>query len=133
MVKEDYVSFKLAKLLKEKGFNEPCRSYYIDGDYRNCASNITLKDFNTSEEIVLRPTHQTALAWLRKKYIFICIVPFITTSTKGNELNGYEPWVTSFKALTWFNHLVMKGDTTYIKSYGKATEIAIKYALKNLI
>lgn len=27
MIKEAYVSFEIAKLLKEKGFNEPCRAY----------------------------------------------------------------------------------------------------------
>jgi hypothetical protein len=28
MIKEDYVSFEVAKLLKEKGFNEICRAAY---------------------------------------------------------------------------------------------------------
>lgn len=28
MIAEDYVSFEVAKLLKEKGFNEPCRAIY---------------------------------------------------------------------------------------------------------
>jgi hypothetical protein len=28
MITEDYVSFEVAKLLKEKGFNEPCIATY---------------------------------------------------------------------------------------------------------
>ena len=27
-ITEDFVSFEIAKLLKEKGFDEPCRSLY---------------------------------------------------------------------------------------------------------
>ena len=32
MITEDYVSFETAKLLKEKGFNESCYTYYDDID-----------------------------------------------------------------------------------------------------
>ena len=28
MITEDYVSFETAKLLKEKGFDEPCQYFY---------------------------------------------------------------------------------------------------------
>ena len=28
MITEDYVSFEVAKMLKEKGFNEPCHATY---------------------------------------------------------------------------------------------------------
>ena len=28
MITEDYVSFEVAKLLRDKGFNEPCRGVY---------------------------------------------------------------------------------------------------------
>ena len=35
-ITEDYVSFETAKLLKEKGFNEPClKEYYINGYLSN--------------------------------------------------------------------------------------------------
>ena len=30
MITEDYCSYEVAKLLKEKGFNEPCRAYWDD-------------------------------------------------------------------------------------------------------
>ena len=30
MITEDYVSFEIAKLLKEKGFSEPCYTCYLN-------------------------------------------------------------------------------------------------------
>ena len=30
IITEDYVSYEVAKLLKEKGFDEPCYTCYID-------------------------------------------------------------------------------------------------------
>ena len=41
MIKEDYVSYEVAKLLKEKGFDEEC-GYFL-------------------------PTHQMAMKWLREE------------------------------------------------------------------
>ena len=67
MVKEAYCSFGLAKLLKEKGFHEPCIATY----------NSTTKNFQVEEiyedwtihwkDYISAPTHQMACAWIRKK------------------------------------------------------------------
>ena len=68
MLKEDYVSFEVAKLLKEKGFDESCRAVYEEEVLRIN----TLCDYHNSElsSYVSAPTHQMACAWIREKYGF---------------------------------------------------------------
>lgn len=76
MNKEDYVSFEVAKLLKEKGFNEPCFSQYTKtGSIWNCQAP---ENFNESEGCYSRPSLYEAQKWLRKQGVFIVITPRYT-------------------------------------------------------
>lgn len=62
---EDYVSFDVAKLLKEKGYCWPCDSFYtLEGyiKFRTIADN-----FNRLTAYS-RPTLYEAQKWLREKY-----------------------------------------------------------------
>lgn len=52
MIKEDYIIFEIAKLLKEKGFNN---------------------DFPKGDCTQIACTQQMAMAWLRKKQVYIMI------------------------------------------------------------
>ncbi len=77
-IEEDYCSFEISKLLKEKGFDESCNSFYIlldNGEYRYTMSDFPYKNsckYNVSS--FARPTHQMAMKWLReKKNIYIQI------------------------------------------------------------
>ena len=69
MIEEAYCSFEVSKLLKDKGFDEPTLSYYKS----NKVNYGALINRNGISDIVCRPTHQMALAWLRSKGIFITI------------------------------------------------------------
>lgn len=67
MITEDYVSFEVAKLLKDKGFNEECWEYYDNNKnfksfriIRCNYDNIPYKD------AYIAPTHQMAMKWLRE-------------------------------------------------------------------
>jgi hypothetical protein len=61
MITEDYVSFNIAKLLKEKGFDEYCGYYSSDGEYWGyCTYNHKGKDY------ISAPTLQMAMKWLRE-------------------------------------------------------------------
>ena len=104
MIKEDYVSFEVAKLLKEKGFDEMVSSFYPPGD-------------------IQRPTHQMAMKWLREIYdIFIVI-------RRGLTGTG---WVYSHEiykdSQCWYARHGASYDT-----YEEAVEVALKYSLENLI
>ena len=54
MIKEAYCSFEVAELLKEKGFNEPCYTCYINKElshYDYLSTNFELID-NVISEVV---------------------------------------------------------------------------------
>ena len=76
MLTEDYCNFKIAKLLKEKGFDENCsRSYVKDNlavsqGFNN--SYYTTMYSDDSYRPISAPTLQMAMKWLRKTHeIFI--------------------------------------------------------------
>lgn len=132
MIIEDYCSFELAKLLKEKGFDEKCRSYYVDADYRNCAVDIDLNDFSTGRDIVLRPTHQMAMAWLREVHNMHIVVRI------SHSMFHSIRWYYDIYTLEDNDLKILKEQGEWCKvdlynSYEEATEDAIKYCLENLI
>lgn len=86
MITEDYCSYEIAKLLKEKGFDEYCWKLYELGD---CDKPVLLSGFELSEEssfwnnkylelykkehchindICSAPTLQMAMKWLRETH-----------------------------------------------------------------
>ena len=122
---EDYVSFEIAKLLKEKGFNERClKQYYINGNL----SDVTIEaKYNTIDSQVSAPTLQMAMKWLREVHnIFIVIEPHMYDYI--NEKNS------SYVASVW------QGDNYYenitskdYPTYEEAVDSLLKYCLENLI
>ena len=127
-IKEDYVSFETAKLLKEKGFNEFTFSYYDENG---------IAQFNEVETRVAkgyqRPTLQRAMKWLRIEHN-IHIEPHIVR-TKCSY--GYMPNYFDLKELKQhfpFDEFDFSNADKYVCiTYDKACEITIKYCLENLI
>lgn len=84
MNKEDYVSFEVAKMLKEKGFNEYCGAYYHlnwdDMTEEECFEYAPNHDFRNKDNgyRVGSPTLYEAQKWLRKQGVFIVITPRYT-------------------------------------------------------
>jgi hypothetical protein len=118
MITEDYVSFEIAKLLKEKGFEEcplfrydDCGHLWVQGGY-----NKTIKWHFPA------PTLQMAMKWLREvhnidifpwkigKGIYSCA---IFNSNTGQDLSSDKDFPS--------------------EKYEEAAEAAVKYCLENLI
>ena len=125
MITEDHTSLEIAKLLKEKGFDE--RTDYIyyyyeeDGDY--CFEQLWRDEKFNPEKMISCPTHQMAMKWLREEYrMFVTIVFF--AEKQGCGFSVEEMAKERFLG-TSRNH-------TY-KTYEEAAEAAIKYILENLI
>lgn len=126
MIKEAYVSFEVAKLLKEKGFNEYCLKNYWSSDKelhdwkwelsynRNSDGNSNTKDCSA-------PTQAMAVAWLREKY---------GISIEISALNQYQ-WVYAIYRLLKDSVAEVWNDGTYV-SHEDATDDALKYCLENL-
>ena len=137
MNKEQYVTFEVAKLLKEKGFDWECRAYWHEDDKVLIESqspcylrNITNPCWfgNTA------PTQQMVCDWLiKEKNIYVTSVPDI-----GNSLRFY-PAIYVIKGKTpeeyWFEHInsvVKEINMSYDKPQ-QAVEEAFLYILKNMI
>lgn len=130
MIVEDYVSFEVAKLLKEKEFNEPCYAYWFhminaEPIFNDNMPRQVYNNKSDTIEIIGCPTHQMTLKWLREKGIYITIVYGDYPS-----LNKVF-WTPQIDSLEGFNL-----PDSFYKEYDKyeeAVEAAIKYCLENLI
>ena len=70
MINEDYVSFEVAKLLKEREFNEPCRAYWDNQPKLDMHTLFFSVEPIRNSKLVVNdvscPTHQRAIKWLRE-------------------------------------------------------------------
>lgn len=125
MIKEDYCSYEVAKILKEKAFNESCYTCYIEKEifhYDYSSTNYELID-----GIISCPTIQMAMKWLREeKNIFIVIEPYAYDYI--NEKN--KSYVCSLWVGDNYHEYIESKD---YPSYKEASEAALKYCLENLI
>lgn len=130
-ITEDYVSFETAKLLKDKGFNEKCNSYFISNNEIALIAN--KRDFNKHGIYLSAPTLQRAMKWLRIEHN-IHIEPHIV-KTKCSY--GYMPNYVDLKELKPhfpFDEFDFSNADKYVCiTYDKACDAAIKYCLENLI
>ena len=126
MLTEDYVSFEVAKLLKEKGFDEKCRaSYNKDGNFllhKSCYFQLECGDG------YLAPTHQMACKWLREVHNIFITVYLFDREKPFTENSLYTCDIATNKMSSQQGHL--RGIWT---TYEVAVEATIKYVLENLI
>lgn len=133
MITEDYVSFEVAKLLKEKGFDGECMSMYITpkphagmGNPNEAKIAPHGRDSHYYDGYLYQceaPTLQMAMKWLREKHrLHIDIDP---------SESDWNPTVITLEDWTC---IVKYGDKIPIQdTYEQACEAAIKYCLQNLI
>jgi len=118
-ITEDYCSFEIAKLLKEKGFDEPCWNYY-DLKLEHYFRPVKNKEWPLNR--VSAPTHQMVLKWMREVHkIHVVIYPYADYSCDNYQFDVYKD-----------GKFVVSKDYGYI-NYEQAVEAALKYTLENLI
>lgn len=123
---EDYVSYETAKLLKEKGFDIPVRTYYENDDYEIVIDNEIIFGNahnwnNSSTGYISAPTQAMAIKWLREVCGLIISIEFQENCPTWKWIIHIK---SSDKKHTNFQH--------YDK-YEEAIEVALEYALKYLI
>ena len=140
MITEDFVSFEIAKLLKEKGFDETCRAFWKVWNNHttmcDCSPshlfeychNSMLEQYNDDEELnIACPTLQMAMKWLREvNHCVICITPLTFYCGEIVSKWGYCIWAED-------NTEIDEESSPRLESYEEACEAAIKYCLENLI
>ena len=131
MVKESYVDFDTAKLLKEKGFDEECRGFFHTAfeSPRLSTWNIDRKN-SDYKECVSSPTYQMVMAWLRAKHN-IMVEIYLPHEYEHEE----EIWDGKycFELFSLTNGHSIFWDETEYSTYEDAVEAACVYSLENLI
>jgi hypothetical protein len=127
MVAEDYVSFETAKLLKEKGFDEVCFKYALNGEIYNNGDFVIS---HVDDVEVGIPTLQTAMKWLRKEHGLHCHSDY-------DIVLGWYCQITSLTETVEYDYEEMKhyhpDKDNGFSSPEEACEEAIKYCLEKLI
>lgn len=132
MITEDYVSFELAKLLKEKGFDEEIETlitpegkiYYVDQNSvsRACHTKIKNSDINIYSEDCSCPTLQMVMKWLREVHHLVVSVEYQvicpTFKWRIYDMNSSDNKYTDFK---------------HYDTYEEACKQGIQYCLALLI
>lgn len=126
MITEDYCSHEISRLLKEKGFDEKCPSYYRVQDSKidllwNHFEGKLISNSELNQYFVSAPTHQMALKWLRCKGIYIEIDVLGKTNIKYG-----------FTILKLNEGEIYSDDKTYT-TFEEAVEAALKYCLTKVI
>ena len=132
MIKEDYVSFETAKLLKEKGFDVETehKMWYVVKQFstgchwNSCTYKVgdITREYNKDCCIPI-PTLQMAMKWFLKKYnIFIGIL-FL------EESDGFGYTIEN---IITKKYIATSKNSSY-KEPEEACEAALKYCLENLI
>lgn len=122
MNKKDYVSLEVAKLLKAKGFDEPCR-YSCWRDSENDIGVANNKNSNYPIGIYSMPTLYEAQKWLREKYmIYISSLP-----TKDN---GITVWYFQIVKDTLEDAIYSRVSPNTFNTYEEALNEGILEALK---
>lgn len=129
MIEERHCSYEVARLLKEKGFDEACTCLYYNGDLEfvndNAYEHVMRNSSIANKDFITAPTHQMACDWLREKGICITIVYGDYPSL--NKV-FWTPQINSLKGFNLPDDFYKDYD-----EYKDAVEAALKYALENLI
>lgn len=128
---EDFVTFEIAKKLKEKGFKEQCLAYYTkDSDFyynTSYGSDVenAFKSFNSRSNHICgkridAPIICQVLKWLREeKGIHVCIT-----------LGEFSDWVYDVSRID--GNMFCKAEDGF-ESYEQAALAGVNYCLDNLI
>ena len=139
MTQEDFCSFEVAKLLKEKGFDSPCmgrysvRSKEFHLDCTKMCNNGGLFEYAA-------PSQAMAMKWLREVHqlhISVDASPIYgkVKDEKGKNTCGLLYWHYMASG-EWMNDKYNPQQKAFVvsaKSYEEAIEAALKYSLENLI
>ncbi len=125
-MKHLFVSYDIARLLKENGFDEECLCYYdhstslqFKRDMRINASGI--KRIDCHESNTLAPIYQQVVDWLRTRNVLIEIVPLDDWNNWIYKMVG-EGAMEPFFEFDW--------NKIEYKTYYEALNAAIEEALK---
>lgn len=130
-IEEDYCSYEVAKLLKEKGFNVAIHTFY------NPNKSCTLIKFDSclinrnAGVQISAPTLQMAMKWLRKIHHYIIMIDYDSYEKADDEgvITGYSFTVQKKENPTKYEYI----HNWAYNTYEEAVDAAIHWSLENLI
>lgn len=124
MIGEAYCSYKVSKLLKEKGFDELCSWFYNSkGQQRHIELAAKKRNSMLSVDSYSMPTMQMALAWLREVHGIIITIDYNDDEDcEENERYGFSVYAPHRNV-----------DLATYTTFEEACEKALLYTLLNLI
>lgn len=127
MITEDYCSYEVAKLLKDKGFDGLCYCQEVmnyDGNFTTHHTEYP-ENWNQSEPWVSIPTLGMAMKWIREMYNLCISIYYLFPY-------GYTIDILYTDKDTPFKEFRKIRNNEY-DTYEEAVEAALKYCLENLI
>ena len=132
MIREDYVSFEVAQLLKDKGFDElcyACYEYFESGVtlYKGWPFEYKGEPVHNTNERVKCPTLQMVMKWLREVHN-LCIEPYYV----------YDGYLCAISKIptgveVYYSNEGGDKDSGRFATFEQACEAAILYCLTKLI
>ena len=132
MIKERYVSFEVATLLRNKGFNEPCRGVYEEKVLRiNTLCDWLNSDFS---EYVAAPTQTMACDWIEETFNIAIVLDLTILGYEPVFLNGHkDPNIASSNVNQKDDAPVGDNSDGSWSDKECAYNAALKYVLTNLV
>ena len=130
MITEDYVSFEIAKLLKEKGFDELCHGYFRKDNPNDLVKVAQAANWNDEPFFTSRPTLQMAMKWLREVHNINPVPYALSLGWAFDVFDLSNRDITGCKEIYSMN---FPSKSEVFNTYEQACEAAIKYCLENLI
>lgn len=135
MIGEQFVSFDTARMLKEAGFNVPCRGIYrayrigisVFHEYnrKSAKDDLCRNAVDGFQYEYLAPTQALAARWLREKHRIVVDVTFIPPSVNGDV---WQYFIGEMDDMAWEGDFD-PSDRRY-KTYEEALEEGLKRGLE---
>ena len=135
MIEESYVSFETAKLLKEAGFDVPCKGVYVtdrigyyefrENDNKRTADDLWWNTRDSFQYEYLAPTQALAARWFREVHRIVVDANFIPPSTDGN---AWIYFIGEMDDMVWSGDYVPSDE--FYETYEEALEAGLQEAIK---
>ena len=141
---EDYISFEIAKLLKENGFNEETEYVFSNNGELLRLSHFGIKNLTNADcndyhtwklsiegvaSIISAPTLQMAMKWLRKVHKIHITIGYAYKA----DANLTDDYVSYCFEAENAKTLISYAQNEWYDTYEQACEAAVKYCLENMI
>lgn len=128
-IEKIYCSYSVSKLLKEKGFDEPCYNWYNSNkELRQTDLKLNNKDLLKSESEYLCPTHEQVIIWLKENHnIWIYCYP--SNWKEYGEWEGGACWIDENVSVIFNN----SSHSLYANEPEEVIEMVLLYVLRNII